>query len=137
MSKIEVKGVNPDEATPVTAPVMPFLFDWKNQWVYIAGMEYRATPALTLRGGFNFGADPVPSTTLNPLFPAITEKHATLGLSYTWVANTFSLAVERAFTSSVTNPNTDPNVNPFGPGASVDHSQWTISAGISKAFSTN
>lgn len=137
MSRIEVKGVNPDEATPVTAPVMPFLFDWKNQWVYIAGMEYRATPALTLRGGFNFGADPVPSTTLNPLFPAITEKHATLGLSYTWVANTFSLAVERAFTSSVTNPNTDPNVNPFGPGASVDHSQWTISAGISKAFSTN
>lgn len=137
MSRINVKGVNPDVTTPITAPVMPFVFDWKNQWVYIAGMEYRATPALTLRGGFNFGADPVPNSTLNPLFPAITEKHATLGFSYTWLANTFNLAVERAFTASFTNLNANPNENPFGPGASVDHSQWTISAGISKAFSSN
>lgn len=135
MARIDVKGSSPDKASPLTNPLMPFVFDWKDQWVYIAGLEYRATRDLTLRTGFNFGADPVPATTLNPLFPAITEKHATAGFSYTLQATTLNLAVERAFSSSVTNTNADPNVNPFGPGAAVDHSQWTVSLGVSRAFS--
>lgn len=136
MTRINVKGSSPDKPSPVANPLMPFVFDWKDQWVYIAGLEYRATRDLTLRTGFNFGEDPVPANTLNPLFPAITEKHATAGLSYTLQATTFNVAVERAFTSSVTNTNTDPNVNPFGPGAAVDHSQWTVSLGVSRAFSS-
>jgi long-chain fatty acid transport protein len=132
---IEVKGTNPDKASPVTAPVVPFVFNWKDVWAYSLGAEFRATPAVTLRGGYNFGDDPVPSETLNPLFPAITEQHATLGAGYTWGGNTMNLAIERAFNSSVTNRNTDPNVNPFGPGATVDHSQWTFSIGFSRAIS--
>jgi long-chain fatty acid transport protein len=133
---IEVQGSNPDNAsTPVTNPTLPFVFDWKDQWVIAAGAEFRASPAVTLRGGYNHGPSPVPDTTLNPLFPAITEDHATAGLGYTWGGNTLNFAVERAFNATQTNPNTDPNVNPFGPGATVDHSQWTISLGFSKAFS--
>lgn len=135
IQKIEVKGTHPDKNSPVTAPVMPFLFDWKDVWAVAVGAEYRASEAITLRGGYNFGEDPVPNATLNPLFPAITQQHAAAGLGYTWRGNTFNLAVERAFETKQTNSNTDPNVNPFGPGATVSHSQWTLSLGFSRAFS--
>ncbi len=135
IQKIEVKGTKPDKASPVTAPVMPFVFDWKDVWAVAVGGEFRATPALTLRGGYNFGQNPVPAATLNPLFPAITEKHATVGAGYTWGGNTMNVALERAFEASVTNNNTDQNVNPFGPGANVTHSQWTFSLGVSRALS--
>jgi long-chain fatty acid transport protein len=132
---IEVQGTSPDKASPFAAPVVPFVFNWKDVWAYSVGAEYRATPAITLRGGYNFGDDPVPSETLNPLFPAITEQHASLGAGYTWGGNTMNLALEHAFNSSLTNRNTDPNVNPFGAGATVDHSQWTFSVGFSRAIS--
>lgn len=135
IKQIDVKGTNPDKASPQTAPVVPFVFDWKDAWTYSVGAEFRATPALTLRGGYNYGQNPVPAFTLNPLFPAITEQHATVGAGYTWGGNTLNFAGERAFSASVTNRNVDQNVNPFGPGATVEHSQWTFSIGFSRAIS--
>lgn len=135
MRSIVVEGTNPDKAPPVTAPVLTFVFDWKDAWAFGLDTEVRATDALTLRGGFNFGDNPVPDATLNPLFPAITTRHATLGGRYTWGDNTINLALERALEASQTNPTTNPNVNPFGPGATVDQSQWTFSAGFRRAFS--
>ncbi len=137
VSLIKVKGTNPDQPLPamMSTVTMPFTFEWKDEWTWIGGVEYRATDALTLRGGYNFGASPVPDETLNPLFPATVEQHAALGFGYTWGANTLNLALERGFEASQTNNNTNQNVNPFGPGASVDHSQWTVSVGFSKAFS--
>jgi long-chain fatty acid transport protein len=134
MSTIEVKGTDPDQASPMTAPVMTFKFDWEDQFVLNLGAEFRATEALTLRGGFDFGKSPVPDNTLNPLFPAIPEQHATLGCGYTFGANTLNVALERAFEATQTNENTNQAVNPFGPGMTVDHSQWTLSLGISRAF---
>jgi len=62
------------------------------------------------------------------------EQHATVGLGWNHGANTVNFALERAFEHTQTNDNTDPNVNPFGPGATVNHSQWTISIGYSRAF---
>jgi long-chain fatty acid transport protein len=135
IKEIDVKGSNPDKATPVVSPLMPFVFDWKDTWVLGVGGEYRASDALTLRGGYNFGQNPVPEATLNPLFPATIKHHAALGAGYTWAGNTVHLALERAFKASETNSNTNPNVNPFGPGATVDHAQWTFSLGFSRAFS--
>lgn len=135
MAKITVKGSNPDAASPMSTVEMPFTFTWADEWVTAIGAEYRATPALTLRGGWNHGESPVPDQTLNPLFPAITTQHVSAGLGWTFGANTLNVAVERALEATQTNSNTDPNVNPFGPGAFVDHSQWTLSLGFSKAFS--
>lgn len=131
---IQVMGSKPDKASPVTAPVMPFVFDWQDVWVGSVGAEFKATPALVVRAGWNYGEDPVPAATLNPLFPAITERHATLGCGWTRGANTLNVAAERAFATTLTNPNTNPNVNPFGPGATVTHSQWTFSLGWSRAL---
>ena len=132
---IEVKGTNPSNpSSPLATVRMPFTFLWEDQWVYALGAEYKATEPLTLRAGYNYGASPVPDATLNPLFPATTRHHITVGAGYAWDGNGVHLAVERAFEASQTNTNVDQNVNPFGPGATVAHSQWTVSLGFSKAF---
>lgn len=132
ISTITVTATEPNVAGAPPTVVVPFVFDWKDQWVYALGADYRASDRLTLRAGFNFGENPVPSDTLNPLFPATVEQHVTAGLS--WLSSSgkvFELALEHAFNESQTNNNPNPLVNPFGPGARVDHSQWTLSFGLS------
>lgn len=74
-------------------------FGWEDQIVYKVGFEYRTSDKLALRAGFNYGespikggktTDPIPTfggTTAdaafaNYLFPAITESHITVGMSY-------------------------------------------------------
>lgn len=136
---ITVVGTNPDLALP--APLdrveLPFVFNWKDQWVYALGADYRVNDLLTLRAGYNYGENPVPEATLTPLFPATVEHHVTFGASWLSGSRVYELAVERAFNNSVTNNNPDPSVNPFGPGATVDHEQWTISFGVSWTWSRN
>jgi long-chain fatty acid transport protein len=134
LDTITVTSSNPD--TPGAPPVtLPFVFNWKDQWVYALGFDYRANERLTLRAGYNYGENPVPDETLTPLFPAIVEDHASVGFS--WMGSTgilYEMALEHAFNASQTNNNTNPMVNPFGPGARVDHSQWTLAFGISWAW---
>ena len=74
-------------------------FGWEDQIVYKVGFEFRPSDKLALRAGINYGESPIkgsnttaPITTqggattnaafANYLFPAITESHFTLGLSY-------------------------------------------------------
>jgi long-chain fatty acid transport protein len=74
-------------------------FGWEDQIVYKAGIEFRPSDKLALRAGFNYGESPIkggnttaPISTFggttadaafaNYLFPAITETHVTLGMSY-------------------------------------------------------
>lgn len=79
-------------------------FDWDNQWIYAAGVQYK-NDGLTVRGGYNYGKNPVnvhdgfnasgttmiqgegvPTLLYEYLrvvgFPAVTEHHFTLGLGY-------------------------------------------------------
>ena len=56
--------------------------NWSDQTVFMLGTQYKITPTIALRAGFNYGKNPVPSDTLNYLFPAITETHYTLGLGW-------------------------------------------------------
>ncbi|MGB5661460.1 MAG: outer membrane protein transport protein, partial [Thermoanaerobaculia bacterium] len=133
---ITVTGKNPD--TPLPPPfnevVLPFVFNWKDQWVYALGADYRVNDTLTLRAGYNYGENPVPDDTLNPLFPANVEDHLSFGFSYLAGSITYEFGIERAFNVSQTNNNPDPQVNPFGPGTTVEHSQWTAAFGVSWAW---
>lgn len=80
-------------------------FDWRDQWVYAIGIQYRLSKRLALRSGFNYAKNPVKthngfnsmsfidvqSNSVNTFqyeyiriigFPAIVEKHLTLGVGY-------------------------------------------------------
>lgn len=56
-------------------------FGWKNVDAYKFGAEWNAGDALTLRGGFAFNNNPVPSqdATLNILAPGVSKQHYTAG----------------------------------------------------------
>ncbi|AFL73288.1 OmpP1/FadL family transporter [Thiocystis violascens] len=55
---------------------------WDDQTVFSIGAEYKVNPALRVRAGFNYAANPVPQDYLQHLGEAITESHLTLGLGY-------------------------------------------------------
>jgi len=80
-------------------------FDWKSQWVYSIGLNYKATEKLSLRTGYNYSENPVRiHNNFNPMgatnvqgknmstfgyeyfriigFPAIVENHITFGIGY-------------------------------------------------------
>lgn len=56
--------------------------NWRDQTVVAGGLGYRWNPRLTLRAGFNLANNPIPDNTVNPLFPAIVERHYTAGFGY-------------------------------------------------------
>lgn len=61
---------------------MAFPMLWKNTVVIRTGVEYDIVPAVVLRGGYVYGSNPVPSSTVFPVFPAIVKHHVTMGGTY-------------------------------------------------------
>lgn len=131
---ILVQATDPDLVGAPPEVVVPFVFNWKDQWVFALGGDYRVNDRLTLRGGYNYGENPVPDDTLTPLFPATVEHHLTVGLSWLAGQRTYEFALAHAFPKGQTNNNFDPMVNPFGPGSQVNHAQWTLSFSVSTVW---
>ncbi|MFA6598531.1 MAG: outer membrane protein transport protein [Ignavibacteriaceae bacterium] len=66
---------------------LDFPMDWKDAVMVRIGAEYMLNEDITLRGGYAYGSNPVPSSTIFPVFPAIVENHITLGGSYNLMSN--------------------------------------------------
>lgn len=60
---------------------MAFPLNWKNTVVVRTGAEYDVCKSITVRTGYAYGSNPVPSTTIFPVFPAIVTDHFTAGFS--------------------------------------------------------
>jgi len=127
IDKPVLKISNPDQAGVMPGAEKTFDMSWEDQWVYAIGAEYALNAMHTLRAGFNYGKSPVPDANLNPLFPATVEKHLTLGYGLTLGQWGVNLAYEHAFENTQVNNNANQQVNPFGPGLEVSHSQNTVS----------
>ncbi|MEW6692881.1 MAG: outer membrane protein transport protein [Pseudomonadota bacterium] len=96
--------------------------NWDDQTIYMIGGQYMITPTVALRAGYNYADNPIPDSTLNPLFPATIKSHYTLGVGWN-IGNGHTLAASLAYAPEV--EQTNPNM--FGPGAAgtVTHSQTT------------
>jgi long-chain fatty acid transport protein len=99
--------------------------NWADQNVYALGLQYRVDDRLGLRAGFNYGANPVPDAWLNPLFPAIVERHYTAGFDYrlsgkNCLAAALSYAPEVAATTAQ--------------GMTIRHSQVSAMVGYNHSF---
>lgn len=106
--------------------------NWDDQTVFSLGVAYKATSALTLRAGANFSKNPIPSTYLNALFPAIEKNHFTLGLGYA-LSDTSDLNFALSHAPKVTQ--TSPVVAaPPTAAVTVDHSQTSWQLMYSKLF---
>jgi long-chain fatty acid transport protein len=60
--------------------------NWKSEFVYRVGLEYEVINNLFLRGGYCYGDNPVPGSTLTPMTAAITKNTLTAGIGYRWHA---------------------------------------------------
>jgi long-chain fatty acid transport protein len=61
---------------------LDFPMNWKDAFCVRVGGEYAPSQVLTMRAGFAFGSNPVPESTVFPVFPAIVENHLMVGASY-------------------------------------------------------
>ncbi len=59
-----------------------FPLDWKNAVLIKFGGEYDISTSFTVRAGYAYGQNPVPSSTLFSIFPAIAVNHIMAGVSY-------------------------------------------------------
>lgn len=79
--------------------------DWKDQWVYMFGAQWQMTNEWQIRGGYNYASNPVPSETLNPLFPAIVTTHYTVGAGWQYSkSETVDFSLVMVPEASQTNP---------------------------------
>lgn len=86
-----------------------FPLDWKDAVVVKVGGEYYPTNELALRLGYVYGSNPVPETTIFPVFPAIVDHRVTVGAGYKFTNNiAVNLAYETAFNKKLngTTPHT-------------------------------
>lgn len=110
-----LRASSPDDPGAPPNLSLPSTMNWKDQYVFAIGIAYDLTEKAILRAGYNYGNNPIPENSLNPLLAAIAEHHVTFGGGYAispkWQVST---AVEYAFSNSVTYHNPE---LPFGPGA--------------------
>jgi len=74
--------------------------NWIDQYVVGLGVQYRFLEDFWGRAGYNYGNDPIPARTVTPVFPAIAEHHATLGLGYRYELLEVNAAFEQAFANT-------------------------------------
>lgn len=79
-----------------------FPMNWKNSVLVKIGGEFQANEVLVLRLGYAYGSNPVPESTVFPVFPAIVDNHVMAGVSYK-LSNplTINAAFEMAFEKSL------------------------------------
>ena len=131
-------------------------FDWKDQYVFGIGAQYKVTPKLALRAGYNYGNSPVNEhNNFNGLaprqiqgktlptyyyetfrvigFPAVVEHHASFGIGYEF-SNRFSinLGYTHAFSNSIKEQGTALNGQPVSMESNL--SEDSIEFGLTWRF---
>ncbi len=106
---------------------------WKDSWVARGGVEYAASPALSLRAGAMYNSNPVPSSTLFTIFPAVSQTAVTAGLSYRMGNTTVDLGYAHTFTSTQTGATPSLVAQEYA-GATSRLGEDQLSAGLSWRF---
>ena len=148
VAAVDVAYIMYSEINAIANPLLPNLgeaplgdengagFGWEDMTVVKVGVAYDVTEALTLRGGFNYGSQPIPAseTLFNMLAPGVVESHVTFG--GTWMLNgqmDISFAYMHAFENTVEGEDSIPM--DFGGGeADLTMSQDSFGLGFGMLF---
>ena len=84
-------GSSLDDAVPL---------NWRDQFAYRLGTEWRASKAIAVRVGYSYARNPVPTGTLTPMTAAIFEHALCTGVGWTSGSYAFDLAYEFDLPSS-------------------------------------
>jgi long-chain fatty acid transport protein len=113
---------------------LDFPMNWKNSIVVKLGGEFNVDKDLTLRLGYAYNGNPVPESTIFPIFPAIVENHITVGASYK-VSDplTINAAFETALNNSVKASSSSMIANEYN-GSTSELSTILLHVSINYAF---
>lgn len=115
MKTSTLRASGPDNPGAPPSLALPATNEWRDQYVIAVGLAWDATERLVLRAGYNYGRNPIPSRTMNPLLAAFAEQHVTVGGGYAMGSKwRTDLSVEYTLDNKVTYDNPE---LPFGPGA--------------------
>ena len=107
-------------------------FGWENITVFKIGLTYPVSEEWTVRGGFSFGDQPIPSSEVlfNILAPGVIKNHITFGFSRIInYENELSFFVTRALSETVSGDN--PLEVPGGQTIDLTMDQWEFGVGYS------
>lgn len=88
-------------------------FGWNDIWVFKAGVQYEYSDKWTLRGGFNYGENPIDAdqNLFNIIAPGVVQAHLTAGFTYMptkkdeiTFAYMHAFKQDQSFTYSAANP---------------------------------
>ncbi|MEW6681825.1 MAG: outer membrane protein transport protein [Nitrospirota bacterium] len=132
VKRTTLEASDPDNAAaPATVRVTQDQ-NWRDQYVLALGLAYAPTERAMIRAGYNYGRNPVPAETMNPLLAPIGEHHVTFGGGYQMGAKwRIDGGVEYAFKNEVTY--TNPNL-PFGPDAKESYEFTSVHMALSRAW---
>jgi len=136
------------EVKSIANPLLPNAFDaqlgdedgpgfgWEDVTVVKVGVAMGVTPELTLRGGYNYGGQPIPAseTLFNMIAPGVVEHHLTFGGTYA-VSNSMEVtfAYVHALENTVEGDSSIPA--PYGGGeADLTMSQNSFGLGLGWLF---
>ena len=106
--------------------------DWRDQYVFALGASYRLDDRTSLWGGYNYGRNPIPERTANPLLGTFGEHHVTLGLSRR-LSERWQFATALEYDVKATLPSNNPEL-PFGPGAHETGELLAFHFGLSRRW---
>ena len=107
-------------------------FGWKDQSVFKLGINFAATPKLTLRAGWNHGDSQIPNreTLINIVAPATVNDNITAGASWKLSDSELSLA----YMHGLRKTNRDHQTNLFGASARTSINQFGLDLSWAKHF---
>jgi len=135
--RIEYSGVK-----SINNPLLPNLFQaplgtdggagfgWDDVTAYKLGVQYAINPQWTVRGGYNYGKQPIPAseTFFNFLAPGVIEDHWTLGATWT-LENKSELSFSFMYAPSVT-VNGVSSIPPAFGGGNINLKMQEMSFGV-------
>lgn len=127
-----LRAADPDNAGAPPVLALTSRMDWRDQIVIATGIAYTRKDGIVFRAGYNYGRNPVPDETLNPLLAAISEHTYTLGIGYPFTSHwDINGGVEYSAPEKVryTNPEL-----PFGPNAAEINEVLAIHVMLSHRF---
>ena len=99
-------------------------FGWKDMTVFKFGSQWKQNESWTWRGGFSYGAQPIPNSQVlfNILAPGVQEWHLTTGFTHT-----FSNKDDLNFAFMYSPEKTVSGPNPLSPGQTINLEMYQLS----------
>lgn len=109
-------------------------FGWNDMTAYKAGVQWKASPNWTLRGGYSHANQPIPESEVlfNILAPGVIQDHLTAGFTTPVRGGNFNFALMYALDSTVTG--SDPLEAPGAQQIELKMNEWEAEFSYSFRF---